>query len=128
MALDKDDLVSRIPALRDEVHNLGARLTELADESHYEDLDHAVLAVRIIDHVLEEVTEHGGLGGEIARTPEPALYRRASDLAGRLQQLRSDAESFFADHPNEDLETAITAFEIARGSLHEVVERYEPEH
>jgi hypothetical protein len=42
-----------------------------------------------------------------------------------LKQLRSDAASFCAEHPNEDLETAITALKIAGGSLEEVIERYE---
>lgn len=126
MSSASDDLVAQIGPLRQDVEALRARLTELVEQSHYEDLDHAILGLRIVDHALEEVEEHSGLGGEIKRTPEPALHGRANGLAARLEQLQSDAAAFEHEHPNEDLETAITALEIARGSLHEVIERYEP--
>jgi hypothetical protein len=73
----------KIAPFLDDVESLRAGLAELAEKSHYEDLDHALLGLRIVRHALEEVAEHGGLGGEITRTPEPPLHRRTSELTTR---------------------------------------------
>lgn len=43
----------------------------------------------------------------------------------QVRELRRQAQAFLASHPNEDLETALKALEIAQGSLHEVAEHYE---
>lgn len=126
MSTADNDLTGQIAPLRGDLRRLRARVQQLADSSGYEDLDHALLGLGIVDHALHEVEEHAGLGGEISRTPDAALHGRAGELAARLEQLRADAAGFGAEHPNEDLDTAITALDIAKGSLEEVVERYEP--
>lgn len=125
MSPARDDPAGAVAPLREDLAKLRTQLAALVEDTHYEDLEHALLGLRIVDHALDETAEHAGLGGTIRRTPDPALHARAADLAARLEQLRADAARFLAEHPNEDLETAITALVIAGGSFHEVVERYE---
>jgi hypothetical protein len=127
-ATDHEDLSGKVAPLRADVERLSAAISALIDETHYEDLEHALLGLRIVDHALEETAEHAGLGGHMHRSPDPALHATASELKSRLEALAGDASAFLSAHPNEDLETAVTALEIAGGSLEEVVERYEEEH
>ena len=127
-ATEHEDLSGKVAPLRAEVDRLSAAISVLVDETHYEDLEHALLGLRIVDHALEETAEHAGLGGHLHRNPDPALCATASELKNRLEALAKDASAFLRAHPNEDLETTVTALEIAGGSLEEVVERYEEEH
>jgi len=127
-ATEDEDLSGRVAPLREDVARLSAAISALVDETHYEDLEHALLGLRIVDHALEETAELAGLGGHLHRSPDPALHAQASDLKSRVEALAGDASAFLSAHPNEDLETAVTALEIADGSLEEVVERYEEEH
>ena len=126
-ATDHEDLSGRVAPLREDANRLSAAVSALVDETHYEDLEHALLGLQIVDHALSEVVEHAGLGGHTERSPDRALHDQANDLANRLKALAEDASLFLGAHPNEDLETAVTALEIAGGSLAEVVERYEDE-
>lgn len=127
-ATNHEDLSNKVVPLREDVERLSAAISALLEETHYEDLEYALLGLRIVDHALEETTEHAGLGGHMHRSPDAALHAQASDLKSRLEALAGDASAFLSAHPNEDLETAVTALEIAGGSLEEVVERYEEEH
>lgn len=125
MSPTRDDLAGAVTPLREDLAKLRARLAALVAETHHQDLEHALFGLRFVDHALEETAAHAGLGGTIRRAPDLALRARVADLEARLGQLRADAASFLAEHPNEDLETTITALAIAGGSLHEVVARYE---
>jgi hypothetical protein len=127
-ATGHEDLSGQMALLRADVERLSTAISALVDETHYEDLEHALLGLRIVDHALEETAEHTGLGGHIHRSPDSALHASASELASRLEALAGDASAFLRAHPNEDLETAVTALKIAGGSLEEVVERYEEVH
>jgi hypothetical protein len=42
-----------------------------------------------------------------------------------VKGLQAQAGKFLKTHPSEDLETALKALEIVRGSLEEVAEHYE---
>jgi hypothetical protein len=121
-------LSDQVAPLRKDIEHLSAVILALVNETHYNDLEHAVLGLQIVDHALGEAALDSGLGGHMEHTPDQALHGQASDLASRLETLSKDASAFLLAHPNEDLETAVTALEIAEGSLEEVVERYENEH
>jgi hypothetical protein len=108
-----------------EVEQLRARVQELHRQTGNEDLEHADLGLQIVHHALEEVAEHTGLGGHIKSTPDKAIHDKVKGWMNDVRSIKAAAEEMLATTPNEDLETAIKALEIASGSLHEVEERYE---
>ena len=101
------------------------RIQTLSRETKYEDLEHAGLGLDIVEHALEEVLEHTGLGGEIGHEPDPAAHRQTVGWLNDVKRIHTEATEFLASHPSEDLETALKALTIATGSLEEVEERYE---
>ena len=100
-------------------------LQAIHNKTGYEDLAHGVLALGIAEHAVEETLEHTGLGGEIEHKPNPKAHRRVKQWKKIVKGLRIQGGKFLKTHPNEDLETALKALEIAEGSLEEVAERYE---
>ena len=115
-------------ALRGVIRDIAAlreKLQTLHAETRYEDLEHADLGLQIVNHAVEEVLEHTGLGGEIKHQSDASAHDRASGWLNDAQRIQSEARALLASQPNEDLETAIKALTIATGSLEEVVERYE---
>jgi len=107
------------------VERLRQQIQALYERTHYEDLEHAGLGLDIVEHAIEETLEHTGLGGQIPRQPDAAAHQHVERWLTQVQELRREAQTFLASHPNEDLETALKALAIAQGSLHEVAERYE---
>lgn len=107
-----------------EVERLRQHMQALFERTHYEDLEHAGLGLDIVVHALEETLEHTGLGGHIPRQPDAAAHQQVVHWLAQVQGLRREAQEFLMPHPNEDLETALKALEIAQGSLHEVAEHY----
>lgn len=108
-----------------EVARLRQQIQALHERTHYEDLEHAGLGLEIVEHAIEEMLEHTGLGGHIQRQSDAAAHQQVERWLQQVQGLRREAREFLASHHNEDLETALKALEIAQGSLHEVAERYE---
>jgi hypothetical protein len=125
MATTGDDLADRVSTMLEDLTALSEAVSALLEDTHYQDLEHALLGLRIVRHALDETAEHAGLGGHIERIGNPALHERAHDLAVRLEALAQDSATFFGEHPNDDLEMAVVALTIAEGSFEEVVERYD---
>ncbi|HEY7166193.1 MAG TPA: hypothetical protein VIB79_16600 [Candidatus Binatia bacterium] len=115
----------RLKTLQKEIKRLQKQLQQLHDKTDYEDLAHGVLALEIAEHTVEETLEHTGLGGEIPHKPDPKAHRQAKQWHNIITGLKNEGSKFLRTHPSEDLETALKALEIAAGSLHEVMERYE---
>jgi hypothetical protein len=115
----------QLNALTREFKQLQKQLRKVYEKSGYEDLAHGLLALEIAEHAVEEAIEHTGLGGEIERKPNPKAHRQVRRWQKIVKGLRIQAGKFLKAHPNEDLETAVKALEIAAGSLAEVAERYE---
>jgi hypothetical protein len=88
---------------------LRRQIGDLYAQTKYEDLEHAGLGLEIVDHALEEVLEHTGLGGHINGTPDPAAHAIAQGWQGQVETLRAEAAEFLKTHPSEDLETALKA-------------------
>ena len=101
----------------------GADSSPLPPEAEAQASAHPFL--QIVNHAVEEVLEHTGLGGEIKHQSDASAHDRASGWLNDAQRIQSEARALLASQPNEDLETAIKALTIATGSLEEVVERYE---
>ena len=116
---------NRLKTLQKEIRHLHKQLQQLHGQTDYEDLGHGVLALEIAEHTVEETLEHTGLGGEIERKPDLKAHRQAKQWHKIVTGLKNDGSKFLKSHPNEDLETALKALEIAAGSLEEVAERYE---
>jgi hypothetical protein len=110
---------------KSQVERLRQQIQALYERTHYEDLEHAGLGLDIVEHAIEETLEHTGLGGHIQRQSDAVAHQQAERWLEQVQGLRREAQAFLASHPNEDLETALKALEIAQGSLREVAERYE---
>jgi hypothetical protein len=115
-----------LEGLQTKTRELSATISVYARQTGYEDLDHAVLALNIVTHALNEVAEHTGLGGTLPRTPDPAAHEQARALLAGLADLTAAVRALHTTHPNDDSEAALTALEITHGSLTEVAERYEP--
>lgn len=115
----------QLKSLMREINRLEKRLQSLHRKTGYEDLGHGVLALQIAEHTVEETLEHTGLGGEIQHKSSPKARRQAKQWQKTVKSLRSQGGKFLKTHPNEDLETALKALEIAEGSLEEVAEHYE---
>ena len=111
--------------MEEQTARLRQRVTDLHKRTGYEDLEHAALGLEIVEHALEEVAEHTGLGGHIEGTHDAAAHQQAEGFVDQVRRLQEQARSFLSTHPSEDLETALKALTIAEGSLHEVAERYE---
>jgi cell division protein ZapA (FtsZ GTPase activity inhibitor) len=110
--------------LRGATHNLIRGVRDLHERTRYEDLEHAVLGLEIVDHALEEVEENKGIGGNIEAITDPTAHKAARSLLAGAQKLQKEANLLLKTRKNEDLETAIKALEISKGSLEEVLERY----
>src|SRR6059058_1289407 len=108
-----------------QIGQLGQQIEGLFKQTQYEDLEHAGLGLAIARHAVHEVLEHTGQGGHIEHSPDAAAHAKAEAWIRTVQGLRAEASSLLQAHPNEDLETALKALEIAEGSLDEVAERYE---
>jgi uncharacterized protein YidB (DUF937 family) len=104
---------------------LRQQLQSLHQQTGYEDLEHGLLGLDIVHHVVEEVAEHTGLGGHIEPTQDAAAHTRSEGWLTAVRNLRSEAQTFLGSHANEDLEIASKALTIAEGSLEEVAERYD---
>jgi hypothetical protein len=115
----------QLKSLMGEFKRLQKRLQAIHDKTGYEDLAHGVLALQIAEHTVEETLEHTGLGGEIQSKPNPTAHRQAKQWQKAVKSVRAQGSKFLKTHPSEDLETALTALEIAEGSLEEVAEHYE---
>lgn len=107
-----------------ETQALIRRVKALHKKTGYEDLEHAVLGLQIVGHALGEVEENKGKGGKIEAVSDPEAHRRAQDLLTTVGEVQIKAKELLKAHQNEDLETAIKALEISKGSFEEVVERY----
>ena len=116
---------SELHDLEELTARLRQRLTDLHKRTGYEDLEHAVLGLEIVEHALEEVGEHTGLGGHIEGNHDAAAHQQAEGLVSQVRRLQEEARGFLSTHPSEDLETALKALTIAEGSLHEAAERFE---
>ena len=114
-----------LKGLMEETHRLIRDVRGLYEKTKYEDLEHAVLGLQIVDHALEEVEESKGKGGHIEAAPDAKAHRAAEGLLDSVEKIQKDAKALLKTHENEDLETAIKALEISKGSLEEVLERYE---
>jgi hypothetical protein len=115
----------QLKALMEEFKRLQNELQAMHKKTGYEDLEHAVLAVQIAEHAVEETLEHTGLSGEIQHKSNPKAHRQAKQWQKIVKDLRVQGSKFLKTHPSEDLETALKALEIAAGSLEEVAEHYE---
>jgi len=111
--------------LRRELQRLCRRLRAIHAKTRYEDLVHAVLALHIAEHGVEEALEDTGLGGRIQREPNAAARRQALRWNKGVKDVRVQGGKFLRTHPSEDLETALKALEIPAGSFEEVAEHYE---
>ena len=116
---------NQLQNLKRELERVQTRLRALHKKTGYEDLAHGVLALEIAGHTVEETLEHTGLGGEIQHKQNPRAHRQAKQWHKLVKGLRLQGGRFLRTYPNEDLETALKALEIAEGSLEEVVEHYE---
>ncbi len=125
MAQLKQAQKDQLKALKEEFKRFQKQLQEIYKKTVYEDLEHGVLALQIAEHTLEETLEHTGLGGEIQHKPNPKAHRQAKQWHKIVKRLRNQGGKFLKTHPNEDLETALKALEIAEGLLEEVAEHYE---
>lgn len=105
-------------------HKLIGEVRGLYDRTSYEDLEHAVFGLQVVNHALEEVEENKGRSGHIEAISAPRAHRIASEMLRGVQKLQREAKGLLKTHPNEDLGTAIKALEIAKGSLEEVIEKY----
>ena len=114
-----------LKALRRELPRLGKRLQVLHEGTAYEDLGHAVLALEIAEHAVNEALERTGLSGEIQKAPNPTLHRHVLRWHETVKDVRAQGATFLRKHASEDLETALKALEIAAGSFEEVAERCE---
>ena len=115
----------RLKTLMKQFSVLQKELRAIHDKTGYEDLGHGILALEIAQHTVEETLEHTGLGGEIRHKSNPKAHRQAKQWQKIFKDLRVQGDKFIRTHPNEDLETALKALEIAEGSLEEVAEHYE---
>jgi hypothetical protein len=116
---------NQLKTIMREFKRLQSRLQAIHNKTGYEDLGHGVLAIQIAEHTVEETLEHTGLSGEIEHKSNPKAHRRAMQWQKNVKDLRVQGSKFLKTHPNEDLETALKALEIAEGSLKEVTEHYE---
>jgi flagellin-like hook-associated protein FlgL len=116
---------NQLKALQKDLKRLQKQLQQIHNKTEYEDLAHGVLALEIAEHTVEETLEHTGLGGEIEHKPDAKAHRQAGQWHKIVTGLKNEGSKFLKTHPSEDLETALKALEIAAGSLHEVMERYE---
>jgi hypothetical protein len=107
-----------------DTHALTRRVKDLHKKTGYEDLEHAVFGLQIVGHALKEVQENKGKGGKIETVSDPEAHQRVKELLTTVDELQGEAKELLRTHQNEDLETAIKALEISRGSLEEVVEGY----
>ena len=115
----------RLKTLMKQFSVLQKELRAIHDNTGYEDLGHGILALEIAQHTVEETLEHTGLGGEIWHKSNPKAHRQAKQWKKIVKGVRVQGDKFIRTHPNEDLETALKALEIAEGSLEEVAEHYE---
>ena len=115
----------RTQELLGEARRLEASVKTLFDKTRYEDLEHALLALRVVQHAMEEVLEHTGLGGKISHKPDPAAHKQVTAWRDTVKRVREESAAFLKTHASEDLENALRGLEIAEGSLHEVAEHYE---
>jgi carboxymethylenebutenolidase len=90
---------SSLKEMMGEVDRLRERLHAFYQQTRYEDLEHATLALEIVDHALEEVAEHTGLGGHIEPTQDPDAHRRAEGWLASVRNMQADARSFLSTHP-----------------------------
>jgi hypothetical protein len=111
--------------LRRELQRLCRRLRAAHAKTRYEDLLHAVLALQIADHAVEEALQHTGLGGRIQREPNAAAHRQALRWHKVVSDVGVQGGKLLRTHPSEDLETALKALMIAAGSFEEVAEHCE---
>jgi hypothetical protein len=116
---------AELKALKQDFTRLQKQLQAIHNKTGYEDLEHGALALQIAKHAVEETLEHTGLGGEIQHKRNLKAHRQAKQWHTIVKGLRVQGGKFLKTHPNEDLETALKALEIAEGSLEEVAERYE---
>jgi hypothetical protein len=112
------DLIKDARALR-------LKVKRMYKSTKYEDLEHAGLGLQIVEHALREVEEGKGMGGDIKSVRDASAHQEAERLLSAVENLQEEAKTLLKTHPNEDLETAIKALEISKGSLEEVAERYE---
>jgi hypothetical protein len=115
----------QLKVLMEEFKRLQKQLQAMHHKTGYEDLEHGVLALQIVEHTVKETLEHTGLGGEIRHKRNPSAHRKAKEWHKIVKCLRVQGSKFLKTHPSEDLETALKALEIAEGSLEEVAEHYE---
>ena len=124
MARISEDDYGTVRKLIEATDRLTQDVRSLYEKTKYEDLDHAVLGLQIVGHALGEVEENKGKGGRIEAVHDPKARKTADDLLRGVRKLKKEASALLKSHPNEDLETAIKALEISKGSLEEVIERY----
>jgi hypothetical protein len=120
-----EDDYKTLKELRRDVRKLILGVEGLYAGTKYEDLEHAVLGLQIVDHALGEVEESKGMGGHIEPVSDPKAHKATRSLLATVRGLQNDARALLKTHRNEDLETAIKALEVSKGSLEEVLERYE---
>jgi hypothetical protein len=111
--------------LINEAGKLRLKVNKIYEKTKYEDLEHAGLGLEIVEHALEEVAEGKGKGGNIESTSDSKAHFAAEALLRDVEKLQEKARQLLETHPNEDLETAIKALEVSKGSLEEVVDRYD---
>lgn len=117
--------IQSVLKLKKKALQLKSDVNKLSRKTQYEDLEHAELGLEIVEHALEEVAESKGKGGQIERVSDPGALKAAGNLRRGIEKLQSEARHLLKTHKSdEDLQTAIKAMEICKGSIEEVLERY----
>lgn len=111
--------------LEGKLEELRGGVLELYKSTKDEDLEHADLGLQIVKHAFQEVLEGKGKGGHIEAISDARAHGLAGGFLVAVEKLEEEAKSLLKTHKDdEDLETAIKALEISKGSFQEVLERY----
>ena len=119
-----DEDYEALKGLMKETEKLMQDIRRIYAKTNYEDLEHAVIGLEIVKHALGEVEENKGMGGRIEPVSDSKAHLAAKKLLDGVTKLQRESSELLRTHANEDLETAVKALGISKGSLEEVLARY----